>query len=112
MRQPQMSYRGHYYYVYILTNHSGTLYTGMTGNLERRMDEHRAHVVHGFTSRYKIDRHVYLEQSTDVYAAKERERQIKAWTRAKRDALINQTNPKWLDLASELYKDVPIGEFR
>jgi putative endonuclease len=107
-----MSRQERTYYVYILTNRSGTLYTGMTSNLERRIDEHRQHVVPGFTSKYKIDRLVYLEQTTDVYGAKERERQIKAWTRAKRIALINQTNPKWLDLASELYKDEPLGGIR
>jgi len=101
-----------HYYFYILTNRSGTLYTGMTGNLERRLDEHREHVVPGFTTKYKIDRLVYFEQTTDVYAAKERERQIKAWTRAKRVALINSTNPKWLDLAFELYEDAPRVAFR
>ena len=54
----------------------------MTSNLERRVDEHRQGVVPGFTSKYKIDRLVYFEGTTDVYAAKEREREIKTWTRA------------------------------
>ena len=100
-----MSKQERYYYVCILTNRSGTLYTGMTSNLERRVDEHKQHVVPGFTSRYNIDRLVYFEQTMDVYAAKERERQIKAWTRSKRIELINSTNPRWLDLSIELYKD-------
>jgi putative endonuclease len=84
----------------------------MTSNLERRIDEHRSGGTPGFTSRYKIDRLVYFEQTTDVYAAKERERQIKAWTRSKRIELINSTNPRWLDLATELYKDEALGGIR
>ena len=94
-----------HYYVYILTNRSGTLYTGFTGDLVKRVWELKNHVVPGFTSRYKIDRLVYWEDTQEVYSAKEREKQIKAWTRAKRIALINGINPKWLDLAADWYSD-------
>jgi putative endonuclease len=100
-----MAYQERHYYVYILTNRSGTLYTGVTGNLERRIDEHREGAVPGFASKFKLDRLVYFEETDDVHAALNREKQVKAWTRAKRIALIHEMNPKWLDLASELYKD-------
>ena len=65
------------YYVYILTNRSGTLYTGITNNLLRRMYEHKSHMNQGFTARYNIDRLAYFEETDDVYAAIAREKQIK-----------------------------------
>ena len=96
-----------HYYVYILTNRSGTLYTGFTGDLVNRVWEHKNHAVPSFATKYRIDRLVYWEDTMDVYAAKEREEQIKAWTRAKRVALVNDMNPKWLDLAADWYSDEP-----
>ena len=65
------------YYVYILTNHSRTLYTGVSNNLQRRVYEHKHHMVKGFTSKYNITRLVYFEETSDVYAAIAREKQIK-----------------------------------
>ena len=90
------------YYVYILTNkgHS-VLYTGVTNNLERRLYEHRNHLVPGFTDRYNVHKLVYFEHGNDVRSAIEREKQIKGWTRAKKNALIAQNNPKWKDLSEE-----------
>ncbi len=88
-----------HYYVYIVTNHSKTLYTGVTNNLQRRMDEHRHHLVAGFTSTYHITRFVYFEETSDVYAAIAREKQIKGWVRAKKLALIESSNPDWQDLS-------------
>jgi putative endonuclease len=82
-----------------MTNRSGTLYTGVTNNLERRVYEHKNKLTAGFTSRYNIDRLVYYEVTSDIYSAIAREKQIKAWTRAKRVALIESMNRDWKDLA-------------
>jgi putative endonuclease len=90
----------HYkFFVYIATNGSRTLYTGMTNDLQRRMDEHRNHVAPGFTTRYGIDRLVYFESTRDVFSAIGREKQIKGWTRAKKVALIESVNPGCKDRA-------------
>ena len=91
------------YYVYIMTNKSGTLYTGVTNNLERRIYEHKMHLVDGFTKKYKIDKLVYFEETDDINAAISREKQIKGWLRKKKIALIESTNPEWDDLSSELF---------
>jgi putative endonuclease len=88
-----------HYYVYIMTNHSKTLYTGVTNNLQRRMYEHKHHLVAGFTSTYNITCLVYFEETSDVYAAIAREKQIKGWLRAKKIALIESVNPDWRDLS-------------
>jgi putative endonuclease len=89
------------YYVYILTNRSGTLYTGVTRDLFTRVHQHKRRGVPGFTSRYRIDRLVYFEEVPDPVAAICREKQIKAWSRKKRIDLINGMNPKWRDLSEE-----------
>ena len=93
------------YYVYIMTNRSGTLYTGVTNNLHRRVWEHREHVVQGFTDAYNVTRLVYHEATTDVKAALAREKQIKGWRRAKKVALIEAANPEWRDLSEGWYSD-------
>ena len=85
------------YWVYIMSNSSRTLYTGVTNDLERRVAEHRQGQL-GFTARYRIKRLVYFESTNDVMVAIAREKQIKAWTRAKRLALIQSINPGWDDL--------------
>jgi len=87
------------YYVYILTNHSRTLYVGVTSDLEKRVLEHKQRLVPGFTARYNIDRLVYHEATSDVRAAIAREKQIKGWLRAKKIALIESVNPHWDDLS-------------
>ncbi len=89
------------YYVYILTNRSGTLYIGVTNNLERRLAEHRSGTTQSFTGRYKLDRLVYVEESGDVRAAIEREKQLKGWTRRRKIALIAELNPTWQDLSAD-----------
>jgi putative endonuclease len=89
------------YYVYIVTNPSRTLYTGMTNNLRRRLDEHRRKLFPGFTAKYNINRLVYFEIFEDVRNAIDCEKRIKSWTRAKRVALIESRNPKWDDLSRE-----------
>jgi putative endonuclease len=93
--------QGHQYWVYIATNGSKTLYTGITNDLPRRMYEHRNSLILGFTSKYRIDRLVYFEVTSDVRAAIEREKQIKGWKRNKKIALIEGANPRWKDLSEE-----------
>lgn len=90
------------YFVYILTNHSRTLYVGVTNNLVRRVFEHRQKVVEGFTKKYNVTQLVYFEQTPDVRAAIAREKQIKGWLRAKKIALIEGVNPAWKDLYDDI----------
>ena len=92
---------GKEYYVYIMTNKSKTLYTGVTSNLMRRVQEHKEKLIEGFTSKYNIHILVYYESTSSVYAALAREKQIKGWLRAKKIALINSMNPEWKDLSEE-----------
>jgi putative endonuclease len=77
------------YYVYMLTNWSNkVLYTGVTNNLERRLYEHKNKLVKGFTEKYNVNKLVYFDSTTDVKAAITREKQIKGWTRQKKNDLI------------------------
>lgn len=89
------------YFVYILTNRSGTLYTGLTSNLMRRVFEHKNKHAEGFTTKYNISRLVYFEETGDVHAAIAREKQIKGWKQSKKIKLIECSNPNWEDLSSE-----------
>ena len=88
------------YYVYIMTNKSRTLYTGVTNDLERRVYEHKQKMVPGFTSKYNITLLVYFEETEDVRAAIERENHIKGWLRSRKVALIESVNPRWEDLSA------------
>ena len=88
------------YFVYVMTNKGRTtLYTGVTNSLVRRVSQHRRGDVPGFTQRYNINRLMHYECFNDVRDAIARGKQIKGWSRAKKDALIGQSNPKWADLA-------------
>src|SRR5579863_1070926 len=89
------------YFIYLMSNPSRTLYTGMTNSLRRRVREHKLKLTPGFAANYNITRLVYFESFEDVRNAIEREKQIKAWTREKRLALVESTNPKWEDLSRE-----------
>ena len=90
------------YYVYILTNKGNrVLYIGVTGNLEKRIAEHRAELIEGFTKRYHVHKLVYFEETCDIDAAITREKQLKGWTRAKKNVLIKSVNPEWNDLSGE-----------
>jgi putative endonuclease len=89
------------YFVYILTSNSGTLYTGMTNNLQRRVYQHKHKLLEGFTSQYNVNRLVYFETYNDVRDAIAREKQIKSWRRSKKLALIESMNPKWQDLSED-----------
>ncbi len=91
------------YYVYLLTNKKNTvLYTGVTNDLERRIYEHKNKIVDGFTSKYRVDKLVYFEATNDVNSAIAREKQIKGWVRAKKNALVESVNPMWNDLYENL----------
>ncbi|OGM92601.1 hypothetical protein A2372_04125 [Candidatus Wolfebacteria bacterium RIFOXYB1_FULL_54_12] len=87
------------YYVYILTNKKdGVLYIGVTNDVKRRVWEHKQKIVKGFTKKYNVDRLMYFEQTSDVYAAIEREKQMKKWKREWKVELIEKDNKAWSDL--------------
>ena len=88
------------YYVYILASRSRAIYTGLTSDLARRVQQHRDHAVPGHTARYRITRLVHAEAFDDPYTAIAREKEIKGWRRAKKLALIERGNPTWEDLAA------------
>ena len=93
------------YYVYILANKSNsTIYIGYTYNLEKRLYEHRNHVVDGFTDKYNCTKLVYYEYLDDKYEALSREKQLKRRSREKKNRLINSINPKWRDLSLDWYR--------
>ncbi len=92
------------YYVYIMTNAKRTLYTGVTGNLERRVFQHKHKLLPGFTREYNINRLVYYETFGQIRAAIAREKQLKGLLRAKKVALIVSANPTWRDLSLDWYR--------
>ena len=88
------------YYVYILSNwDDSVIYIGVTGNLPRRLYEHRNGLVEGFTKQYNIHKLVYYEHTNDVYSAISREKQLKKWRREKKNQLIETMNPQWRELS-------------
>ena len=89
------------YYVYIMSSLSGTLYTGMTNDLVRRVFQHKNKEVESFTKKYDVTRLVYYEICIDVRMAIAREKEIKGWVRSKKLDLIRSSNPKWRDLADD-----------
>ena len=86
------------FYVYIMSSHNRTLYTGVTNDLERRVAEHKA-AVRGFCAQYNVRRLVWYQSFANVNEAIAGEKRVKGWTRAKKVALIEEINPKWDDLA-------------
>ena len=91
-----------YYFVYILSNSTNVaLYTGVTNDLERRLWEHKNHAdPKSYTARYHISKLVYYEVTTSIEGAITREKQIKSWSRKKKNNLIESKNPNWEDLSS------------
>lgn len=88
-----------YSYVYFVSNtHNNVLYVGVTSDLIRRIYEHKNKLVKGFTQKYNVDRLVYYEASDNIVAAIAREKQIKGWSRKKKNDLVNAFNPEWKDL--------------
>ncbi len=96
-----------FYYVYILSSLSGTLYTGITNSIYNRTLQHKGKETSGLTSKYDVDRLVYYEVFKDVRAAIRREKEIKGWTRKKKIVLIESVNPKWQDLAEGWGEKLP-----
>jgi len=92
------------YYVYILTNKTGTVvYTGVTNDLIRRVYEHKNNLdPNSFTAKYSVHKLVYFEQTPSRYAAISREKQIKSWSRKKKNQLVESMNPNW----DELYESI------
>ena len=87
------------YYVYIMASRSRVLYTGVTNDLTRRVNEHKRGFNAGFTSRYRVTRFVYLEEFSDIRDAIAREKAIKGWKRWRKIGLVEARNPTWEDLA-------------
>jgi putative endonuclease len=95
-----MRYR---FFVYILANRPrGVLYIGLTNDLQRRLSQHRAKVVSGFTNKYGVTRLVFYEVHNSILPARERERGLKRWRRAWKFKLVESVNPEWRDSADEL----------
>jgi len=87
------------YYVYLMSSLSRTLYVGVTNNLERRVEEHKAGTPGSFTERYRVNRLVYFEEFTDINQAIAREKEIKQMTRLQKIRLVEAINPQWRDLS-------------
>jgi len=91
------------YYVYILSNKTATvIYIGVTGDLRKRVWQHKSKEIDGFTKEYNVDRLVYYEDTTDIKRALEREKQLKKWNREWKDNLIKEKNSDWKDLYNDL----------
>jgi putative endonuclease len=96
----------HRYAVYIMGSKTGTLYVGMSGFFDTRVDQHKAGETEGFSATYHCNRLVYYETYDKVYKAIAREKQLKGWRRAKKIALIEKLNPRWQDLAENWGKEM------
>ncbi len=90
-------------FVYIMGSQSGTLYVGVTSSLERRVWEHKQHIHDGFTKRHNVKKLLCMEEFSRLDDAIAREKQIKAWSRDKKLALLRERNPRWNDLAWNWY---------
>jgi putative endonuclease len=82
----------------ITNKNNSVLYIGVTNNLIRRIYEHKNKLVDGFSKRYNLYKLVYFEETTDVMSAISREKQLKGWTRIKKNALIEKANPQWQEI--------------
>ena len=98
-----MAKREYHYHVYIMASSSGTLYIGVTNSLKRRVAEHKAGKIKGFTQKYVCNKLVYYEHYGSVYTAIAREKEVKKWRREKKQDLIKTLNPHWQDLYDELF---------
>ena len=91
------------YFVYVMASQkNGTLYVGVTNNLVRRVYEHKNNLVEGFTKQYDVHTLVWFESTPSIEAAIAREKQLKNWKREWKLALLEKTNPDWLDLYDSL----------
>ena len=86
------------YYVYILTNKTNdVIYIGVTNDIRRRLCEHKNEQIDGFTKKYHIHKLVYFEEYSEINHAIRREKQLKRWSRIKKNILIESKNPNWDD---------------
>lgn len=99
--KPNASIMEKQYYVYIMTNKSNTLYTGVTNNLERRIYEHKDKIMEGFTKKYNINKLIYYQEFNNPEDAIAAEKKIKGWTRKKKIELIKSINSAFRDLAKD-----------
>jgi putative endonuclease len=95
------------YFTYVMASRSHTLYIGVTGDLHKRVFQHKWKEQDGFTTRYNCDRLVWFETHQDVAKAIAREKQLKGWRRDKKIVLIEKTNPAWVDLSKDWYDVEP-----
>ena len=93
------------FYVYIMASDSGTLYVGVTSDIEGRVMQHKQAMVKGFTQKYGVKKLLYYEEFDDIYSAIAREKEIKRWRREKKVALFEESNPGWVDLSWGWFKD-------
>jgi putative endonuclease len=100
----------HVYFTYIMASSSRNLYIGVTSNLEHRVAQHKEGVLGGFTARYRCHRLVWFERYSWVGQAIVREKELKGWLRVKKIALIEQSNPTWIDLTEEWGTKIICGE--
>jgi len=99
----------HQYYVYLLASKiRGTLYIGITNDLQRRVYEHKMGIKTGFTFKYGVNRLVYFETFQDLNEAIDREKKLKKWNRAWKIELLEKDNPSWQDLAKDWYDNLLI----
>jgi putative endonuclease len=89
------------YFVYIMSSTNGTLYVGMTSDLRGRVYQHKSKEIPGHTAKYNITELVYYDETPDVHSAIAREKELKGWTREKKDKLIRSMNPEWKDLSED-----------
>lgn len=102
--------RDRHYYTYIMASRSRVLYIGVTNNIVRRTAEHKAHTSDGFTARHRCARLVWCETYHSPTAAIAREKELKGWSRTRKIALIEETNPGWLDLGESWDRVPQYGE--
>jgi len=100
------------FWVYIMASRTKRLYIGVTNNLERRVWEHKAGMIDGFTKRYNINKLVYQEDYESIRDAIAREKQLKGWLREKKVSLIESGNPEWDDLAATWYTGIGDSSLR
>ena len=95
------------YFTYIMASRSHTLYIGVTSDLQKRVFQHKWREHEGFTERYNCDCLIWFETSQDILKAIAREKQLKGWRREKKIALVETSNPTWLDLSRDWYDVEP-----
>ena len=95
------------YYTYIMASRSRTLYIGVTGNILKRVFQHKWKEHNGFTARYNCDRLVWFERHQEITLAIAREKELKDWRRSRKLALIESLNPAWIDLSRDWYECEP-----